>query len=157
MWKYSEILLTILNVVLSAVYLNYEKEQPTLYFKASYNSLDIDNNFSYYTLINMDVLHNNFDIDMAVMEYPTEKETNYYKVVGDGSTITKKTHQHYLLFDNFDVFKGKRPVFRLGEYRNEINNILNSANPVQVVSETNEYIVMKFFFHGGQILAFKKG
>lgn len=90
MWKYSAILLTILNVVLSAVYLNYEKEQPTLYFKASYNSLDIDNNFSYYTLINMDVLHNNFDIDMAVMEYPTEKETNYYKVVGDGSTITKK-------------------------------------------------------------------
>ncbi|HHC6764061.1 TPA: hypothetical protein ACN329_004511, partial [Vibrio parahaemolyticus] len=76
MWKSSAILLTILNAVLSVVYLNYEKEQPTLYFKASYNSLDINNNFSYYTLINMDVLHNNFDIDMAVMEYPTEKETN---------------------------------------------------------------------------------
>lgn len=90
MWKSSAILLTILNAVLSVVYLNYEKEQPTLYFKASYNSLDINNNFSYYTLINMDVLHNNFDIDMAVMEYPTEKETNYYKIVGDGSTITKK-------------------------------------------------------------------
>lgn len=91
MWKYSAILLTILNVALSAVYLNYEKEQPTLYFKASYNSLDIANNFSYYTLINMDVLHNNFDIDMVVMEYSPEKETNYYKVVGDGSTITKNT------------------------------------------------------------------
>ncbi|EGQ8204360.1 hypothetical protein V9N58_003430 [Vibrio cholerae] len=90
------------------------------------------------------------------MEYPTEKETNYYKIVGDGSSIITKTHQHYLLFDNFDVFKGKRPVFRLGEDRNEINNILNSSNPVQVVSETDHFIVMKFFFHGGQILAFKK-
>lgn len=157
MLKSSAILLTIFNIALSTLYLNYSKEQPTLTFNAYYNSLDIDNNFSYYTLINMELLHNNFNIDIAVMEYPTEKETNYYKIVGDGSTITKKTHQHYLLFDNFDVFKGKRPVFRLGEYRNEINNILNSANPVQVVSETDEFIVMKFFFHGGQILAFKKG
>ncbi|WP_244914150.1 hypothetical protein [Vibrio paracholerae] len=157
MLKSSAILLTIFNMALSTLYLNYNKEQPTLTFNAYYNSLDIDNNFSYYTLINMELLHNNFNIDIAVMEYPTEKETNYYKIVGDGYTITKKTHQHYLLFDNFDVFKGKRPVFRLGEYRNEINNILNSANPVQVVSETDDFIVMKFFFHGGQILAFKKG